>query len=170
MKFLLSILLLFTLYVSAEEMAYQDDVEAQEAYTMVTEENALLLDVRDPVEFLYVGHAAGSVNVPVFFVRIGMPDVATRLKIAEVERKKGNAVHLKKTFVPMMDENKKFVEEVAKAVKNNKQRKIIVLCRSGERSAYAANRLAKNGFDNVYNLDEGYIFGWKAANLPSGGE
>ncbi len=157
-----------TLY--AEQMEYMDDIEAKEAARMVKEEGALIIDVRDPREFLYAGHAAGSVNIPIFFVRVDLPPVKTRLKIAEVERKKQKALHLKKSYRPMMDENEAFVEDVKKAVGQNLQKPVILICRSGERSIYAANKLAKNGFENVYNIEGGFLFDWKASGLPAGGE
>ncbi len=163
-------LLLFALNVGAEEFEYSDDIEAKEAMRMVEKEGALIIDVRDPVEFLYAGHAVGSVNIPIFFVRIDIPPIQTRLKVAEVESKKGKAIHVKKTYRPMMDENEKFVEEVKKAVGGNLEKPVILMCRSGERSVYAANKLAKNGFENVYNLEGGFIFDWRAEGLPSGGE
>ncbi len=154
----------------AQEALYQDDITAEEAARMVETERALLIDVRDPREFLYAGHAAGAVNIPLFFVRVELPPVRTRLKVAQVEAKRGEALHLKKSYRPMMDENGRFVEEVTEAVGGRVDRPIILICRSGERSIYAAEKLAKNGFTNVYNLEGGYLFDWKTAGLPSGGE
>ncbi len=162
--------LLLTTLVYAEEMEYSDDIDGKEAAKMIEKDGAILIDVRDPVEFLYAGHAVGSVNVPVFYVRIDLPPLDTRIKVAEVEKKKGKAIHVKKTYRPMMDENKQFVQNVKKLTRGNMNKPIIVLCRSGERSVYAANKLAKNGFENVYNLEGGFVFDWKAEGLPSGGE
>jgi rhodanese-related sulfurtransferase len=162
-------LFLFSL-LQAEEMLYNDDVDAPEAMRMIEKEGAVLIDVRDPVEFLYAGHPAGALNIPIFFVRVDLPPLQTRRKVAELEKKKGKAIHPKKTYRPMMDENKRFVEAVKKAVAGRLHTAIIVSCRSGERSLYAANKLAKNGFDNVYNLEGGYLFDWKPAGLPSGGQ
>ncbi len=48
-------------------------------------------------------------------------------------------------------------------LKNNK--KIIMVCRSGARSAQACMFLQQNGFDNVYNLRGGMI-GWVRAEKP----
>lgn len=169
-----AIFLILTTLVSlnlwAADGDYSDDIEAKEAAEMIKKDGAILIDVRDPVEFLYVGHAAGSLNIPIFFVRIDLPPLNTRLKVAEVEKKKSKSIHVKKTYRPMMDENPKFVEEVKKAAGGDLQKPIIVICRSGERSIYAAEKLAKNGFENVYNLEGGYIFDWRANGLPSGGE
>jgi len=163
---------LFFLFTAlfAQDMEYQEDINAIEAIELIKKDGAILIDVRDPVEFLYAGHAVGSVNIPIFFVRIDLPPLKTRVKVAEVETKKQKAIHVKKTYRPMMDENKKFVDEVKKLTHGNLEKPLIILCRSGERSIYAANKLAKNGFENVYNLEKGYVFDWKASGLPSGGE
>jgi rhodanese-related sulfurtransferase len=169
-KIIFASLLLFASLAFAEEMDYTDDIDGKAAWEMVRKEGALLIDVRDPLEFLYAGHAVGAVNVPVFFVRVDLPSLQTRMKVAEVERKKGKAIHVKKTYRPMMDENKKFVEEVKKAAGGNLDKPVIVMCRSGERSVFAANKLAKNGFENVYNVEGGYVFDWKSEGLPGGGE
>ena len=167
------VLILFLWFVAsihANAMDYTDDIDAKNAWKMMRTDGALLIDVRDPVEFLYAGHAVGAINVPIFFIRIDLPTLQTRIKVAEVEKKKGKSIHVKKTYRPMMDENKRFVSEVTKAAHGDFSKPIIVICRSGERSAFAADKLAKNGFVNVYNLEEGYLFGWKSEGLPAGGE
>ncbi|MBK8452932.1 MAG: rhodanese-like domain-containing protein [Thiofilum sp.] len=46
-----------------------------------------------------------------------------------------------------------------------KDQPILVYCRSGNRSAMAANTLTKKGFTNVNNLAGG-ITSWESANLP----
>lgn len=46
-----------------------------------------------------------------------------------------------------------------------KDKEIYVYCLSGGRSAQAAQILAKNGFDRVYNLSGG-IMAWKNSNFP----
>ena len=170
MKKMILVLLTITLTtLFAAEMEYNDDVSPKEAYEML-KKGAILVDVRSPHEFLYVGHAAGAVNIPIFSIRIDLPPLKTRMKIAKLELEKGKAIHPQKIYRPMMDENEKFVEEVKKAVKGKLDRTILVICRSGERSAYAADKLARNGFDEVYNVEGGYIFGWRPAGLPGGGE
>ncbi|WP_456485493.1 rhodanese-like domain-containing protein [Hydrogenimonas sp.] len=163
------VIVLFSVTLFAEEMEYADDVTAKEAAEMMEKDGAVLIDVRDPVEFLYAGHAVGAVNIPIFFVRISLPPMDTRIKVAEVEKKRNKAIHVKKTYRPMMDENKKFLEDVKKLSKGDLEKPLIVVCRSGERSIYAANKLAKNGFENVYNLEKGFVFDWVPAGLPAGG-
>ncbi len=46
-----------------------------------------------------------------------------------------------------------------------KSDKIIVYCRTGQRSAKAASILAKNGFTAVYKMNGGML-SWQGANLP----
>ena len=51
----------------------------------------------------------------------------------------------------------------------NKQQPLIVMCRSGNRSAQAAQLLVDNGFKEIYNL-EGGIVEWKGELLKGGSE
>jgi rhodanese-related sulfurtransferase len=44
-------------------------------------------------------------------------------------------------------------------------RPLVVMCRSGSRSATAAARLKKAGFEQVYNLNGG-VMAWRNAGLP----
>lgn len=169
MKKLFFALLLITNALFAGEMLYEDDIEALEAHKL-QKKGALLIDVRDPMEFLFTGHAVGSVNVPIFFLRVSPKDIATRNKLSLVELKKGKAYHPKKYYDIAFDENKDFVKNVNKMTKGNKETVIILGCRSGERSEFAGNILAKNGYDKVYNLEDGFMFGWKKENLPFAGE
>ena len=48
-------------------------------------------------------------------------------------------------------------EETVTSKITNKETKIIVYCRSGNRSAVAAKKLIDLGYTNVYNLDGGLI-------------
>jgi len=45
--------------------------------------------------------------------------------------------------------------------KISKDKQVVVMCRSGKRSANAISFLEQSGFDNLYNL-EGGILDWKA--------
>ncbi len=168
-KMVISLLVMTVTLLLADEMAYNDDVTPKEAYEMV-KKGALFIDVRSPQEFLYAGHAEGAINVPVFFVRVDMPPLKLRQKVAKMEFQKGRVTHPGKVYRPIMDENPKFVENVKKLAGGRLDRTIVVICRSGGRSAYAADKLAKNGFENVYNVEDGYIFGWRKAGLPGGGQ
>ena len=47
-----------------------------------------------------------------------------------------------------------------------KDRPIVVVCRSGQRSGSACVTLAKQGFTQAYNLAGG-VMAWQKANLPT---
>jgi rhodanese-related sulfurtransferase len=50
-------------------------------------------------------------------------------------------------------------------LESDRQRPIVVYCRTGSRSGGACNVLVKNGFEKVHNLSGG-IQAWEGANLP----
>lgn len=57
------------------------------------------------------------------------------------------------------------IEERLEELAPYKQDKIIVYCRTGQRSAKAASVLVKNGFSAVYKMNGGML-SWQGANLP----
>jgi len=126
---------------------------------------SLFLDVRDPVEVNFTGMpTVADANVPLKFSDTSKWNVK------------------KKQFE--MKFNKSFIDDVAARAKQKGLEKtdtIILMCRSGVRSAKAANKLADVGYTNVYNLIEGFegdaiekgadkgkrtINGWKNSSLP----
>jgi rhodanese-related sulfurtransferase len=50
--------------------------------------------------------------------------------------------------------NENFVEQIEYILKD-KNKKVMLICRSGARTKFAANILAKNGFTKVYNILNG---------------
>lgn len=122
----------------------------------------LFIDVRTPQEAMFVGMASPvEANIPYMV----MPE------LPEWDAKK-NAYKL----VP----NTGFLAAVtakleAKGLTKNDM--VILICRSGDRSANAANLLAKAGFTQVYSVFEGFegdmskdgrriVNGWKNDGLP----
>jgi rhodanese-related sulfurtransferase len=110
-----------------------------------------ILDVRTAGEYTFVGHANMATNIPF-----------------ELYKGENNP----KTAKPIMPVNSNFADEVAK--KFQKTDTIMVMCRSGSRSAKAVNILAKAGFKNVYTVTDGFegdkskegkrtVNGWKNA-------
>ena len=82
-----------------------------------------------------------------------------------------------------MTENPKFLAAVQKRFK--KTDTILVMCRSGQRSAASVNKLFKAGYTKVYNITDGFegdkvkdknspdfgkrtINGWKNSGVPWG--
>lgn len=137
-------------------------VTAKEAFTKwhTDPDKVKMLDVRTPGEYIFVGHAPMATNIPVKFLK------------TEVDSKK---------MKPVMHLNENFVDEVKKKFK--KTDTIMIMCRSGARSAAAVNMLAKAGFKNVYNIIDGYegdklnvpgsynngkrlVNGWKNSGAP----
>ena len=57
------------------------------------------------------------------------------------------------------------LESQINKLEKHKNSKIIISCRSGNRSATACKQLKKLGFENVYNL-QGGVLAWTSANLP----
>jgi rhodanese-related sulfurtransferase len=109
-------------------------VTAQEAYAMWKNEpkKVHILDVRTPEEYVFVGHAEMARNIPLLYVKHEWnPDT--------------------KQFV--VELNPDFIAEAKRQFKLTEI--ILVMCRSGDRSAIAVNALAKAGFVNVYNIIDG---------------
>ena len=118
-------------------------VTAREAFTRWHTDKAhiKILDVRTPGEYIFVGHAPMAINIPVRFLE---PQVDAGSKR------------------PVMPLNTNFVEDVRKKFKFSDT--LLVMCRSGGRSAAAVNMLAKAGYEHVYNIVDG--FEGDALNVP----
>jgi len=136
-------------------------VTAKEAYGMLQKDPAVkLLDCRTPEEYAFVGHPAMAKNIPSKFMTYKWD-----------EKKKGYA----------MKDNPRFAALVKKQFKPDEV--ILVMCRSGQRSAASVNKLAKAGYQKVYQITDGFEGdkvkdpqspnvgkraknGWKNASLP----
>lgn len=141
----------------------------QEVYEFKAKDatQTLLVDIRTPSELQFVGYTQMiDGNVPYISYDYSEWDS----KIKEYKR----------------DFNSGFVGQVegllAKAgLTGKKDTRIILMCRSGDRSARAADLMAKSGYTNVWSAIEGFegdkakdgptkgkrtVNGWKNANLP----
>lgn len=77
-----------------------------------------------------------------------------------------------------LNRNPRFVKELDIKLKGNKDQVIVLLCRSGKRSALAAEAAANAGFTQAYNILEGFegelnerqqrgaVGGWRFVELP----
>ena len=137
-------------------------VTAKEAYEkwLAAPQQVKILDVRTPEEFLFVGH----------------PDMAWKIPVA-LQSYEWDANQKQFPMKPLPD----FASRVSEIAKPGDM--LLVVCRSGGRSAIAVNFLAKAGFKHVYNVtdgmegdevyDPGSVFhgmrlrnGWKIAGCP----
>ena len=126
---------------------------------------ALLLDIRTPSELVFVGSAtAMDMNIPLVTLDYTHWDKA------------------KSAFKKVLNQN--FVTDVTSYVTTKKLTKnspIILLCRSGKRSAKAANLLSRAGYTNLFTVVDGFegdkqkignnkgkrvVNGWKNSGLP----
>ena len=99
------------------------EVNTVEALQLINHQNALILDVRNDVEF-QSGHILNAKLIP-------LGNLSGRT--GELER--------------------------------YREQPIVVVCRSGQRSASACAQLGKQGFTQAYNLSGG-VMAWQKSNLP----
>ena len=128
-------------------MTYAGDLTPQAALELLTNADALLLDVRTPHEWEHIGvpDVPGTAFVP-WVVSLGGPP------------------------------NADFVAQ-AQAAGATPGRPVVALCRSGQRSVAAAHTLTAAGLGPVYNVLAGFEgdvgpdgqrghTGWRADGLP----
>ncbi len=110
-------------------------VTAQEAYEMwkADTDKVKVLDVRMVEEYVFIGHAAAAINIPVAFPKYQW----------HTEKQKYG-----------FEINPDFIEHIKELFKPDDT--ILAMCRSGGRSAFAINMLAKAGFTKVYNIIDGF--------------
>ncbi len=160
--------ILLTAALLGADDIYEGDLTATEAHEMQKKGEAIIVDVRTTLEFIYTGHGEGFINIPAYEWTYIPKSVEERVKSAEFELKndklKGH-VEIQKLYDAKEVFNKNFISDVMKAMKLRNTDSVILVCRSGPRSKAAANVLAKEGI-KAYNLDNGFMFGWKEAKMP----
>jgi len=96
----------------------------KEAYDFLqSNPEAVFIDVRSEMEYMFVGHPRGSIHIP----WVDGPD---------------------------WEINPMFVSHVRKASSVN--RPVVLICRSGRRSADAGLALEKAGMQEIYNVEHGF--------------
>ena len=88
MKFLLMMLLALNNLMYAAD-SYEDDLSAEEAYKMEKSGEAIIVDVRTTIEYLYTGHGEGFINIPAYNWTYEPKSIEDRVKSAEYELEKG---------------------------------------------------------------------------------
>jgi rhodanese-related sulfurtransferase len=109
-------------------------VTAKVAYEkwQATPDKVKIIDVRTPEEYLFVGH----------------PTMAWKIPVA-LQSYEWDAAKKQFPMTPLPD----FATRVSGIA--NADDTLMLMCRSGGRSAIAVNMLAKAGFKNVYNVIDG---------------
>ena len=63
-------------------------------------------------------------------------------------------------------ENINFVNEF-NSLEIPKDSNIYLICRSGSRSLHAASIIEAEGYQNLFNVEDGFVMGWLPKGLPS---
>ena len=131
------------------------EISPTKAYQLTQDDpRTLLIDIRSSMEYLFVGHPVGAVHVP----WIDEPD---------------------------WEVNPHFVAEIRKLMLGGVVCEaddgcvpVILICRSGKRSAEAGKLLLDAGLTSIYHIDEGFegelndvhqrssVGGWRFHGLP----
>ncbi|MFZ0613919.1 MAG: rhodanese-like domain-containing protein [Desulfobacterales bacterium] len=140
----LCLLITFTSIAAADSAVPKDEKKKTEAGKYVTAADAYamwksnpdkikVVDCRLPQEYVFVGHAPMAYNIP---SKVWTGKWDPEKKDYVLEDNAAFEAHAKKLFSPGDT--------------------ILVMCRSGHRSAASVNRLTKAGFTNVYNITDGF--------------
>jgi len=137
--------------------SYKGDVSAADCWSsLATQEDGFLVDVRTHAEWNFVGFPA-------------VPEGRADPIFAEWQR------------YPTMAVDPDFASRVSAAIEaagGTKASPVYFLCRSGARSMASAAALTALGFENCFNVADGFegppdeeghrgrVAGWKAAGLP----
>ncbi|MDH5648999.1 MAG: rhodanese-like domain-containing protein [Gammaproteobacteria bacterium] len=130
-------------------------ITPKEAWNLVQKDpRAVLIDIRSNMEFLFIGHPKGAINV----AWIDEPDWKINPHFAA--------------------EVRKVMLGGVSSVADHASAPVILICRSGKRSLEAGELLVKEGFTEVYNVLEGFegdldenhrrgtLGGWRYHQLP----
>ena len=129
-------------------------VSPREAFELLqSHPQAVLIDVRSSMEYLFVGHPKGAISIP----WIDEPDWKVDPEFA---------THVRQLMLGgVMCDNDGCVP-------------IVLICRSGKRSLEAGRKLVEEGLSDVYNVEGGFegpldeehhrstVGGWRFAGLP----
>ncbi|MDH5368689.1 MAG: rhodanese-like domain-containing protein [Gammaproteobacteria bacterium] len=130
-------------------------ISAKDAHQLLEKDpRALLVDVRSNMEFLFIGHPVGAISIP----WIDEPDWVINPNFA---------AEVRKLLLGGLDHNS-----------HGHNVPVLLICRSGKRSLEAGKLLLKEGFHDVYNIEDGFegeldedhhrstLAGWRFEGLP----
>jgi len=130
-------------------------LSAQKAWDLIQKEpKVAFIDVRSDMEYLFIGHPSGSVNIP--WIKEPNWEVNPHF---------------------VRDVRKLILGGVIDSPEHHSV-PVLLICRSGNRSDEAGKLLVENGFKRVYNIVQGFegeldnnhqrntIAGWRFDKLP----
>ena len=133
-----------------------EELPPREAYQLLLDEpKAVLVDVRSHMEFLFIGHPVGAINIP----WIDEPDWEVNPNFVR---------ELRQLLLGGLSHDDSGSRDVP----------VVLICRSGKRSLEAGQLLKQEGFHRVYNVSEGFegeldenhhrstCGGWRFEKLP----
>jgi rhodanese-related sulfurtransferase len=131
-------------------------ISATQAAELLNQDpQAVFIDVRSHMEYLFIGHPTGAVNIP----WIDEPDWVVNPDFVR---------ELRQLLLGGLRHGDGNGHSVA----------VLLICRSGKRSVEAGNLLLNEGFENVYSIADGFegelddhhhrssLGGWRFEGLP----
>lgn len=132
-------------------------ISSREAYDLIeANPKTVFVDVRSHMEFLFIGHPVGAINIP----WIDEPDWVINPNFVR---------ELRQLVLGGLSHDD---------ASGRKDVPVVLICRSGKRSHEAGKLLVDNGFHQVYNIKDGFegeldehhhrstVCGWRFENLP----
>ena len=129
------------------------EITSGEAWRILSEiPDAVLIDVRTTAEWAFVG-------------------------VCDLESLGKQVLYVSWQTFPDMAVNADFCEEIERA-DLGRHAKLLFLCRSGQRSHSAATAIAQRGYENCFNISDGFegdkdddrrrnaVNGWRMSGLP----
>ena len=129
-------------------------ISAKQAFEQQKIPGTLLIDVRSHMEFLFIGHPTGAINIP----WIDEPDWVVNPNFVR--------------------EIRQLILGGTSVIEHSHDVPIVLICRSGKRSLEAGNLLVKEGMMKIFNVEEGFegelndkhqrssLAGWRFDGLP----
>jgi rhodanese-related sulfurtransferase len=158
----LEVVLITALFIRtgyAAEAKLAENISSKECWEIMKKnQKVILLDVRTQAEFQFLGYIEGSYNIPYWFLSPSFTPKDKEFEFAKGKMQK--APMSRYQFYANTD----FLTHVKKLVKPSDT--VIVYCGASKRSAKAADYLVNAGYENVYNILEGFSRGWKKQNMP----
>ena len=120
------------------------NISPLQAWDMIQHDPGIvLIDVRTPAEYQFIGHAVGAYNIPFMFLSDKFVEKGQLFRGKKMKKSR---------YQPYL--NPDFISYMKSHFKPDDT--LLIMCRSGHRSVPASDLLVKNGFKKVYNVVGGF--------------